>query len=308
MSDRILFFGNERLATGVNTDAPTLKALIKAGYEVAAVISNYTAGTSRSNRPLEIAHEAEKHNIPLLLPNKLSEIAAELKQYGAKIGVLAAYGKMVPETIINMFPCGIVNIHPSLLPLHRGPTPVESVILEGADITGVSLMKLVKEMDAGPIYAQREIYIRKHETKQELADKLIKLGAELLIERLPAILDGSVEPVPQDESKATYDILIAKKAGFIDWKRSAVELERQIRAYAGWPGSRTTLANKEVIITKVRTAGYSGKPGSVIIRGHEILVCAREQALVIESLKPAGKKEMTAQAFLAGHHHLLKNP
>ncbi len=307
MSETILFFGNERLATGVATSASTLEALVQAGYNIAAVVSNYETARSRKSRDLEIASVASKHNIPLLLPDKPSNISEQLKGYGAKIGVLVAYGKIVPQSIIDIFPHGIINIHPSLLPLHRGPTPIESVILEGADKTGVSIMQLSQAMDAGPVFGQSEVILHGDETKQAMANTLLDIGQTMLLELLPGIISGDVVAIPQDEAHATYGQLLSKSDGMIDWTKSAVQLEREIRAFLGWPQSRTTIAGKDVVITKARVTDYSGKPGHIITEGKQLMICCSEDALYVERLKPAGKNEMTSEAFLAGHRHLLED-
>ncbi|MGC1176964.1 MAG: methionyl-tRNA formyltransferase, partial [Candidatus Saccharimonadales bacterium] len=149
-SKKIVFFGNERLATGVTTEVWTLRQLLEEGYVIAAVVvAQKNTGPSRSARPLEIVALAEKHHIPVLSPEKPADIAEKLQAFGADIGVLVAYGKIVPQSVIDIFPAGIVNIHPSLLPKHRGPTPIESAILNGDEETGVSLMKLTAQMDTG---------------------------------------------------------------------------------------------------------------------------------------------------------------
>lgn len=306
MSETILFFGNERLATGVATTAPTLRALIASGYNIAAVVANETPSLSRQKRELEVASVANDHAIPVFLPRRVLDIKAEIEKFGAVAAILVAYGKIVPQSIIDIFPKGIINIHPSLLPLHRGPTPIESVILEGAERTGVSLMQLVKEMDAGPVYAQTEIELSRTEAKQDLVDKLLGVGSELLIRTLPAILSGTLEPVAQDNSAATYDSLITKSAGIVDWNKPAVEIERQIRAYAGWPKSRTTIASKEVIIIQASRMDLSGEPGDVTVIDQQLIIFARSGALSIKRLKPADKKEMEAAAFIAGYGALLR--
>jgi methionyl-tRNA formyltransferase len=305
MSTTIVFFGNERLATGVTTSAPTLQSLIDDGYDVAAVVSNYEKGQSRSARSLEIANVAEKHGIPVLLPEKPMDIKEQLESYQASIGVLVAYGKIVPQSIIDIFPKGIINIHPSLLPLHRGPIPIESVILDGSDRTGVSIMQLVKAMDAGPVFGQSEVPLTGNETKQSLADGLLEIGGAMLHELLPGILEGSIVGMPQDDSRATYDNLINKDDGEIDWSQSALSIEREIRAFVEWPKSRTKIAGKEIVVTKARISDESGQPGQIEVWGKDILVFCGEKALIIERLKPAGKNEMTSEAFLAGHRHLL---
>ncbi len=306
MSETILFFGNERLATGVTTNAPTLEVLVQAGYNVAAVVSNYEAARSRESRELEIASVAAKHNIPLLLPDKPSTISEQLRSYRATIGILVAYGKIVPQSIIDIFPHGIVNIHPSLLPLHRGPTPIESVIIEGAEKTGVSIMQLSQAMDAGPVFGQSEVILHGNETKQALADTLLDIGQTMLLELLPGIINGSVVARPQDEARATYDQLLSKSDGVIDWTKPAVQLEREIRAFLGWPKSHTTIAGKDAVITKAQVTDCSGKPGHVVTEGKQLIVCCGEAGLEVERLKPAGKNEMTGEAFLAGHRHLLE--
>ena len=308
----VVFFGNERLATGVDTSVPTLKAIIEAGHDVKAVVSNYERGTSRNARKLEIQELAEAHSIPVLLPHKPSEIAEQLVTYKAEVAVLVAYGKIVPQSVIDIFPKGIINIHPSLLPLHRGPTPLESVILNGETVTGVSVMSLAKEMDAGPVYKQSTITLSGEETKQELADTLLALGSEMVIGLLPGIIDGSVTASPQDDSQATYDSLINKEAGIIDWTKPAEILNREIRAFSGWPQSRTTFAGKDIIITETHVSpsqSPGSKPGDIDIIEEikEFGVVTGSGTLWIDELKPAGKKEMPAKAFLAGYGHLLKS-
>lgn len=305
MSQKILFFGNERLATGVSTTAPTLQALIGAGYEVAAVVvAQNDIGKSRKTRLLEVAEIARHHGIPLLAPADLNQAKDELAAYGARIAVLIAYGKIVPPEVLAIFPAGIVNIHPSLLPLHRGSTPLESVILAGARETGVSLMRLSEKMDAGPVYARQTVPLNGGETKQGLADNLSTLGTAMLLQQLPAILEGSTEPTPQDEANATYDAHITKADGVIDWSKPAAQLEREIRAYGGWPRSRTTLGSTDVIITAAQAAGGSGAIGNLEIHGRELGVYCGEGLLTISSLIPAGKREMPAEAFLAGYKSL----
>jgi methionyl-tRNA formyltransferase len=298
---RLVFFGNERLATGVVTKALTLKSLLDRGYEVTAVVVNQDAARSRSKRSLEIESVAQEHRVPVLLPSSLDEIKTQLTDHRAAAGVLVAYGKIVPRSIIDLFPAGIINLHPSLLPLHRGPTPIEQTILDSPAKTGISIMKLTSKMDAGPLFAQTEIALTGSETKQALADRLLEAGSRLLIERLPEILSGIAQPAPQDDTKATYCTLISKTDGLIDWHSSAVQIEREIRAYAGWPGSRTTLAGKDIIITGASLIKENGTPGHVVAKDRRLLVYCGKDALLIEKLKPAGKKEMAAAEFLAGH-------
>lgn len=300
ISPPIVFFGNERIATGVSTTTPTLRALIKAGYDIKAVVANFEVGRSRKPRPLEIAELAEQHKIPVLLPKKITDITPILHEYGAEVGVLVAYGKIVPQDIIDIFPRGIINIHPSLLPAHRGPTPLESIILSGKTSTGVSIMGLVKAMDAGPVYAQEIVTLSGKESKQELADSLLSIGSKMIIDILPAIINGSCSPTPQANENISYDRLITKQDGVIDWNKSAAEISREVRAYFGWPGSRTTVYDREVILTEVDVSNMNGTPGSIDISDGSMRVHCGQGSIIIRRLKPAGKKEMDATSFLLG--------
>lgn len=302
---KIIFFGNERLATGVTTTAPTLQALISAGYNVVAVVSHFEQANSRKSRGLEIASVAKEHNIPLLLPNKPAEITDQLKAYGAEVGVLVAYGKIVPQTIIDIFPKGIINIHPSALPKHRGPTPIESIILSGETSTAVSVMQLVSAMDAGPVYVQEQVQLTGQESKHELSDKLLAIGGELVLDVLPKVLTGSIEPTPQDDTQATFDKLLQKQDGLIDWTKPAQQIEREIRAYAQWPKSYTRFKDLDVVITQARVVEQNEKAGKVVVRDKELIVYCGKDALVIDKLKPAGKPQMDASEFINGYKKYL---
>ena len=302
MGETLLFFGNERLATGITSQALVLQALLAAGYNIPAiVVAQEEQSNSRKARPLEVSAVAEARGIQVLSPVKLSEDKDKLQAFGAPAAVLAAYGKIVPQEIIDIFPKGIINIHPSLLPKHRGPTPLESAILQGDKETGVSLMQLVAKMDAGPVYAQETVLLRGDETKQILADQLAHIGANMLIQYLPDILSGKLKPAKQDDLKATYDKKVEKSASEIDWNKPAEELEREVRAYAGWPRSRTVLAKRDVIITKAHVAAGDGAVGTLWLEPGQLGVHTSKGVLVVDALIPSGKKEMTAQAFLAGY-------
>jgi len=301
-SKTILFFGNERLATGLGTTAPALRGLIEDGYHIAAVVvAQNETGKSRKARPLEVADIAAAAGIPVIAPARLQDAADELKKYGAEAAVLAAYGKIVPQAILDLFPMGIINIHPSLLPLHRGSTPIESVILEGASETGVSLMKLVPQMDAGPVYVQDHLLLNGDETKELLATKLSEMGANLLRVHLPAILGGSLEPTAQDESRATTDQQMSKADAELDFQKPAEQLAREVRAYAGWPRSRCMIGTQEVIVTAAHVGIGVGAAGAVHLAPDQLGIYTTDGILVIDRLIPLGKREMSAAEFLRGY-------
>lgn len=292
----LVFFGNERLATGLSsTDAPTLRALINEGYTIAAVVAHFKPGRSRNARKLEIAEIAEAHNIPVLLPHKPSDILQELKDMRADAGILVAYGRIISQEVIDIFPKGIINIHPSLLPKYRGPTPIEQSILDGASITGVSIMRLSAEMDAGPVYSQAQYRLERHETKEELAEHLLNLGKEMLIDDLPSILDGSLEPAPQDDSHATYCPLLTKDDGIVNPSiQTAKEIERNVRAYAGYPKTQLVIADKKIIITNAMTVATKDL-------GELVIDCHDNTLLQIDELKAPSGRTMSGADFARGY-------
>jgi len=303
MSKKILFFGNERLATGVTTNTPVLKALVLNGYEILAIIvPSSDHQPSRKPRLLEVEVFAQTHNIPLLKLAKLKPAVELLKSYPAEIAILAAFGQIVPKEVIDIFPGGIVNIHPSLLPKHRGPTPIEAPILAGETKTGVSLMKLVPELDAGPIYDQQVINLQGTENKQQLADKLGELGGQRLIAVLPSILNKSLQPIEQNNHLASYDQKLTINQSTLDFSKPAAVLEREIRAFYGWPRSKTVLNQQPIIITQAhQLAGPTTNPGKVVIQNNQFGFETSLNILIIDRLIPAGGKEMSASDYLIGH-------
>lgn len=291
---KIVFFGNERLSSGFEpSGAPTLQALINAGYSVVAVVANHQEAQSRKARTLGIKDVAEAHNIPLLLPQNIKDVTSQLSTLKPDAGVLVAYGRMVPQTIIDLFPKGIINIHPSLLPEYRGSTPIEQAILDGKNITGVSLMQLVKAMDAGPLFGQTQIELKGNEDKAQLTQRLLELGGRMLIEKLPTILDGSLLPTPQ-KGEPTYCGLIAKSDGRIDTKKPAYQLEREVRAYIDWPKSRMNIFGQEIIVLGSRVVPMQQ-------RGALVIACAEQTFLeVTELIGPSGRR-MSGADFKRGY-------
>lgn len=301
---KVVFFGNERLVSGLEqTRNPILNGLISYNYDVVAVVSHYENSKSRNQRKLEVAEVAHAHNIPLFLPDKPSEIIDELRTLNADIAVLVAYGRIISQTLIDIFPKGIINIHPSLLPKYRGPTPIETAILNRDHQTGVSIIQLTAGMDEGPIYAQKEIPINDTDTKFSLHQRIESAATDLFFDTLPLILDNSLSPKPQNNDMATYSKLIQKSDAFIDWSNDAATIEAHIRAFLVWPQSKTMLGSIEVVITKAEATSDTlpGKPGDIHIDDHSLFITTGKGTLRILELKPLGKKEMPIQAFLAGY-------
>lgn len=294
---RLVFFGNERLVSGLpHTNTPVLKGLIERGYDVVAVVSNYEPGTSRNARPLEVAELAIAHNIPILLPKNPQEIFETLSEYHADFAVLAAYGRIIPQRIIDLFnPLGIINIHPSLLPRHRGPTPIETTLLAGDIVAGVSIMQLTAGMDEGPVYGQARVKLTGTETKNELYEQLSKAGSDLLFELLPGITSGTLLPKQQSETDVSYTSLLSKQDGQLDPLTDNAELlERKVRAYQGYPKSHLTLYGNDVVVTSASVAANDAD-------GALVVPCADNTWLEVTSLIGPSGREMDAAAFLRGY-------
>ncbi len=232
----ILFFGTPEFAL------PALDALIAKEYHIVGVVTNPDEPVGRKHvlTPPPVKVLAKKHSIPVFQPerNEISKIPP------ADLFIVAAYGKIIPKSILEIPKYGTLNIHPSLLPRWRGASPIQSAILAGDANIGVTIMQLDELMDHGPIVAQQVVHIgnRKY-TYPELHDELAQKGAKLLLETIPKWIDETITPTPQDHTKATYCATLKKEDGRIDWKKSAAEIERMVRAYNPWPGAWTIWKN-----------------------------------------------------------------
>jgi methionyl-tRNA formyltransferase len=229
----------------------------------------------------------------VLIPEKLTDIEGRLAEYDAAAGILIAFGKIIPSSTIDIFPKGIINIHPSLLPKLRGPTPVETAILDGLTETGVSLMSLSSKMDAGPVYLQAAVKLGGGETKPELAKELLHKGTDMLLENLGFILDGTLEPIPQDSSEATYSKLLTKQDGWLDFSESAEAAERKVRAFLGFPRTRAEVFDQEIVIIKARIAKDRHDGGLVID-------CRPGHLEIEELIAPSGRK-ISGADFIRGY-------
>jgi methionyl-tRNA formyltransferase len=297
--NNLIFFGNERLASAVEESGVILQKLLDAGFPISHIVVNQAPIQSRKKHIDKVLQIAAKSGIEVVDTWDESQIIALAKE--SKAGILAAFGRIIPERVIHAFEMGIVNIHPSLLPHYRGTTPIETALLNGDHKTGVSIMALAKGMDDGDVYAQFEHDIVHSQTKQSLYDDLSALSAEKLTEILPSILDGSLTPKSQDHEAASFTKMIQKEDGVIDWSKPAVQIEREIRAYLGWPGSKTVINGKEVILLGASVVDENGKAGTFAVVNKQLIAYCADKALKIERLKPVGKNEMDASAFLAGH-------
>jgi methionyl-tRNA formyltransferase len=253
--------------------------------------------------PSEVGAVAEKHKIPTLKPAKIRtpEFLNELKAFAPDLLVVAAYGRIIPNSILDVPRIAPINVHASLLPRHRGAAPVEGTILAGDSETGVTIMRIVERMDAGPMYFQRKIPIESTDTQGTLKKKLAELGAAATLEAIELASRGELTETPQDEALATYTAQVEKKDAAIDWQASAAQIERMTRAYDPWPVARTHLGGDEVLIWRAAVEdGSGGSPGTIVsVKPNPIVQCGAGRLRLIEVQAP-GRKRMSAADFIRG--------
>jgi methionyl-tRNA formyltransferase len=241
----------------------------------------------------------------VLQPETLREETAVLQLTALRpdVGVVAAYGEILRKAVLAIPPLGYLNIHPSLLPRHRGPTPVPGAILAGDAETGVTVMKLDAKMDAGPILAQQRIPLPPDARAKALTEELFGLGAALLLESLERYAAGRLEPTPQDDSQATYTALLQKADGVIDWGVQAQQIERMTRAYDPWPGAWTSWRGQPLKIIAGRAhTEWAGDapPGALLDRKDGVWVVTGDGALELLLVQPAGKRALAAAEWRRG--------
>lgn len=291
MSKPLLFFGTEDFS------AQVFEALIDRGYTFAAAVTKPDSKRGRRQQltPPRVKTVALERGIPVWQPERLRDIAEAITSSGVEHGILVSYGKIIPASILDLFRGGIINLHPSLLPRYRGPSPIETALKNGDAETGVSIMRLTPRMDAGPVYAQATIPLTGTETRPELYTRCAERGSELLIETLPSILDGTLVPRPQDEAAATYCRLLTKADGQLDpSQKTAPELEREIRAYLGFPKSRLSLRGQSIIALSSRVVNSKALDTLTV-------ACRDTTWLEITSLVAPSGRTMSGQDFLRGY-------
>jgi methionyl-tRNA formyltransferase len=296
---RVLFWGTPGFA------AAPLRALIGEGFDVVGVV---TQPDKPQGRAREVIHSVVKEialeeEIPLFQPKNarepgLVETLAELKP---DIGIVVAYGHILPQAIIDLPVKGTLNIHGSLLPLLRGAAPIQAAIRQGLAETGVTIMRVVQALDAGPILLQADTPILSDETYGELKDRLSELGALSLIEALTLISIGAGKETPQDDARATYAGKVTRESSRIDWTASALEISRLIRASDPNPGAFTKTPKGDVKMFGPKVMdGIHGEPGEVLKTTGELIIACGTDALRITDVQPSGKNRMPAQEWTRG--------
>ncbi len=290
-SKRLVFFGTEDFSL------PSLQALVDGGFNVVAVVTKPDSARGRSKKLVEPAVKTYAKHIGLTVfqPGRLADIQDQLVELKPDAGVLVSYGKLLPQRTLDVFePIGIVNVHPSLLPKYRGPAPVEAAILNGDQQTGITIMKLTLGMDEGPIFAQTTVPLTGQETRPVLTKQLSQMGAKVLVDTLPGILENKVEAIEQKNSDATYTTLLRKEHGLLDpVTDNANALERKVRAYLDYPKTRLKIKNTDVIVTSAKVVESSDSAPLVVD-------CVDNTYLAIDSLIAPSGKTMSGEAYLRG--------
>lgn len=298
---KIVFMGTPDFAAGA------LKSLIEAGHEITAVVTQPDKAKGRSQEllPPPVKVVALEHGIPVLQPVRIKrpEEVEKLKQYPADIYVVAAFGQILSQEILDIPEFGCLNIHASLLPKYRGASPIQHVIIYGEEKTGITIMQMDAGLDTGDMLYQKEIVISPKDTYASLHDKLMVLGGEAIVEALPLLEQGKLVPRKQEDALSCYAHLIDKTMGELDFTKSAEILDRLIRGLNPWPSAYTTYHGKQLKVWEAEPvkSPKAGKPGEILaVEKDAVLVAAGSGALRITSLQLSGKKRMSAHDFLLG--------
>jgi len=278
-----------------------------ANFRVIGVVTrpDQPRGRGLGTEPSAVGALAARRGIPALKPVKIRtpEFLSELKAFAPDLLVVAAYGRFLTNSILDVPRIAPINVHASLLPRHRGAAPVEGAILAGDAETGVTIMRIVERMDAGPMYLQRKVSIESSDTQGTLKEKLAELGADAMLEAIDLAARGALVETPQDEAQATYTAQVEKKDAVIDWTGSAVQIERMTRAYDPWPVARTRLGGDEVLIWRaaVEDSGSSDEPPGTIVsvKPSAVVQCGTGRLRLLE-VQAAGRKRISAADFLRG--------
>lgn len=305
-SETVVFFGSGPVA------ARSLELLAKS-FLIEAVITKPKPTHHKGTAP--VLEVAEQLHLPVITATNKAELSTRVasQAFRSRAAVLVDFGIIVAQDVIDAFPLGIVNSHFSLLPEWRGADPITFAILSGQRETGISLMLLVEAMDEGPLLAQAPFELSLTTTAPQLTEELISLSNQLLKQVLPLYLKGRIQPMPQEvvalpnHDQPSYSRKLTKEDSVLDFTQPAAKLEREVRAFLGWPKSRTTVDTQDIVITQAHAEPGHGPVSTIWVQGKKFGFYTTDGIFVIDRLKPAGKGEMSAEAFLAGYGNKLKN-
>jgi len=299
---RIVFMGTPAFAV------PSLHCLIERHENIVAVVTQPDRPVGRGQKviPCPVKQHALAHGLKVLQPEKVNspEFLAQFRSLAPDLAVVAAYGQIFPQALLDIPPHGFINVHSSLLPAYRGPAPINWALINGDAETGVTIMKVGLRMDAGDILLQEKIPILPDDDAQSLHDRLANLGARMIGETINLLHKNALHPQPQDHSRASYAPMLKKEDGRIDWQRQAGDIAHQIRGMTPWPGCYTFWEGRFLKIHRARPvdASEDAVPGTVLgISREGILTATGSGALLLMEIQLEGKKRMGAEEFLRGH-------
>jgi len=291
---KIIFLGTSFFGADI------LEGIIGSGYILSAVFTSQDkpAGRKMALTSSPVRRIAEKYRFPVRQPGDFNELKLMIKEISPDLAIVSDYGQIIPKNILGFSKYGFLNVHPSLLPRYRGPSPIQSTILNGDKKTGVTIILMDEKIDHGPIASQEElISFNGRENYQELSKKLAKLGVSLLIRGIPFWLSGEIKTVAQNEKDATYTKIIKKEDGRIDWSKPAGEIERKIRAFSYWPGAFAFFKKSDKVLrVKIIDAFTAEKDDRAKIS----IKCGKDY-LIIRKLQPEGRKIMAVEDFIRGY-------
>lgn len=297
---KLIFMGTPQFAV------PALEALSERGHDIAGVVTRIDkpAGRGRTVAEPPVKLAARERNISVYQPKRVRdpEFIGTLARLNPDAIVVAAYGQILPQDLLNLPRLGCINIHASLLPAYRGAAPINWAIIHGDQETGITIMQMDEGMDTGAILLQESTPIEPTDTTGSLTEKLSKVGAKMIVQALPLLQAGKLKPCPQDPSKATLAPLLKKEDGLIDWGLPATEIHNRVRGFSPWPGAYTFLDGALVKVLETAVAGGSGEPGMIYSRNRNSLeVGTGRDLLRLIRIQPAAKKPMSAGEFSRGH-------
>lgn len=296
MSKHLVFFGTHDFAKTI------LQSLIDAGWIVDLVVTQPDRPVGRKQEMQKPATKilAEQYGIPVFQPEKLKDQKIERLE-DCQFAVCAQYGAIIPQSVLDLFPLGIINVHTSLLPKYRGASPIQSALRNGETQTGVTIMKMDKGMDTGAILSQSTIEIFPDETYPQLDARMAELGATLLSTTLPLYLNGSLVPEEQDHEQATLCKMISREDGNIDWNKTTDEIYNMYRAYTPWPGIWTMWGDKRLKLLTIKPSERKNSPGKAVVDGSRLFIGTGDSSVEIEQIQLEGKSVMSAGEFIRGY-------
>ena len=297
---RIVFMGTPEFAV------PSLKALCENGYEVVGVFTQPDRPKGRGNKVIAspVKQLAVEKGIPVFQPQRIRKDGVEdLKSLAPDLCVTAAFGQILSQEILDIPRLGTINVHASLLPKHRGSAPINWAILQGDQTVGVTTMMTDKGIDTGDMLLKAETPYIKGETAGEMTIRMAELGANLLIDTLKKLEDGTLVRIPQDHENMTYDPMLNKEMGIIDWTHSAADIVNRIHGMNPWPGCSTAVEGGRLKLLRAEVAEGAGQPGEIIVADPKqgLVIAAGEGAVCITQLQAPGGKPMNSKDYLRGH-------